>query len=483
MWARPLLATDLYFFMAPLALMWLAFWTLYAPAIMTSDSTDQWHMGHTMQLADYHPVLHTLTMRLLTLAWDSPASVALAQIVLLSACIAYALTLALRAGAPRWAVGLAFLSALCSPRNMTISITLWKDVWYTLAVFCFSILLAHGALSKRFVSKPVYWALAGMLLGLIPLYRHNGLLILLGFIPLFPLGFWPMRWRVAGALVLALALYGGVKYGIYPRLKVVPLQSLAGFGPTRRILPLIHGDYPLTENEYEFLDRIQPFRGGWVYHPTMVCSSWMDQNFNLAFVKDHFVEYQRIDRSLMMRYPLLHLRAYLRTNSFLFWPPQHGNDLINCYALNIYDGNQDGLKTTPLINGPQPLVERLLGYTVHRYFNWFFWRPAIHLWIVLAAMVVLVRRTGRTRLLIAFMPAALNTLSLFLAAPSQDQRYQFPLTIATGFFCCLALLRPSSARVAGPAEDNQEDGRQARPSAAEPAAPRPAEAVPTFAGE
>ena len=72
--------------------------------------------------------------------------------------------------------------------------------------------------------------------------------------------------------------------------------------------------------------------------------------------------------------------------------------------------------------------------------SWLIWRPGFDFWLVVLAATVLLWRTRDPRMLLPFCPVALNTLGLFLATASQNTRFQFPLTFATGFLICLAFL-------------------------------------------
>ena len=51
---------------------------------MTCDSTIQWAQIHSNQYNDWHPVVHTWFLKLITQVWDYPAAIAIAQILMMS---------------------------------------------------------------------------------------------------------------------------------------------------------------------------------------------------------------------------------------------------------------------------------------------------------------------------------------------------------------------------------------------------------------
>jgi hypothetical protein len=125
---------------------------------------------------------------------------------------------------------------------------------------------------------------------------------------------------------------------------------------------------------------------------------------------------------------------------------------METYFLGI-TRNDLGLWNTQLFLELPDQLRALLAATAKPGLNWLFWRPALPLYIILIACVVLCIRQRNLAWSIVYLPFLLNTGTIALAAISQACRYQFPLTFAAAFLVGLAFLprtSHTSASEAGP---------------------------------
>ena len=426
----------LFFF--PLLFMWLFFWACFYPGCMSPDSTDQWDQIHTMNIQDAHPAFHTLTLKVLTLLWDSPAVVSLTQVILMSLCMAYAFSLLRRAGVARLPVFIAFLCVLVSPRNGCMVITLWKDILFTIVVALFTMLICYQLLNSARPRRLLDWALLGLLLGIMPLYRHNGLAILAGMIVMLPL-FFCHSWRhVLICLLLACGLYTGVKKVVYPYFKVLPLMNIEHWYYATRITGLFYADAPMSEEEYKFLDNLRTLESKWPYNP-LTTEVVFGPLFNNGFGRTNFQILHDMDHVFWLRYPLIYTRQYFRAMAYIWLPPQPGNDKMSPFCAGI-SSNQYNIKLTPLLPRISEQLQQQLWSSNNRSLNWLIWRPAIHVYLMILAIVIMLWRTRNPRFLIIFFPVIGNLLSILLAGLSQDHRYVYPSALLSSFFLCLALI-------------------------------------------
>ncbi|MFH1743425.1 MAG: hypothetical protein ABIH23_30850 [bacterium] len=432
---KPFLA----FFLLPVVL-WLFWLACFFPAAMSPDSHWQWAEAQRMRIGDLHPAFHTLTIKVISLVWDSPTAVACVQILLLALALSLGLTLLLRAGISLRLIILVFLLALISPRNGNYAVVIWKDIFYTIVICLFTIMLARALLDKTQRNSIGFWILVGVLLGLTPLYRHNGIIVLLGIPPLLPLFFWPSRKRVFLAIGTGLILFCGVKYGLYPFLSVSRVPSWAVYWNSAKIAALLHQDVPFSQEEYEFLNQVRALDDKWDYHRASASKTIFSPSFNYSFASDHIGNYNDIHLSLILRYPILILRHVLQSTSSLYWLPTPGyRDLsVISWLARGDSGAEHGF--SKIFRNPRISLERLVSVTEKDPWVWLFWRPALPLYLVLFSACVVVWRTREVRFLIVYLPVCLNTVSLVLGALAQDVRYQFPLTFTSGFLVCLAFL-------------------------------------------
>ena len=102
----------------------LAFW----PGLMSANSLDQWGQVLSGRYNDHHPAFHSFIIWLLTRLAETPAVVALAQIVALALVAGAVLAFIESLGvAPVWVWAASILFAV-SPVNGTMVNTLWKDL-------------------------------------------------------------------------------------------------------------------------------------------------------------------------------------------------------------------------------------------------------------------------------------------------------------------------------------------------------------------
>ena len=175
--AEPLVRSKTWFMYAlPMALVWgLSLLTLY-PAIMTSDSLEQWGQAVSGRFSDWHPAIYALTMRPFAALELSPAWVALTQLVLIALLAAHGIELLRRYGLPRWGGwGLALLFAF-APANLFLPITIWKDIPFAISLFGMYLIGLEIALTGgASIRQGKRWVWLGIAAVGTALYRHNGL--------------------------------------------------------------------------------------------------------------------------------------------------------------------------------------------------------------------------------------------------------------------------------------------------------------------
>ena len=80
-----------------------------------------------------------------------------------------------------------------------------------------------------------------------------------------------------------------------------------------------------------------------------------------------------------------------------------------------------------------PRLRHLLGKIIYRSgypaWDWFFWRPALALYLLFFAVVVGSARRHDWHLAGLLGPVWFNTLGLALILPAQDARYQYPVVL------------------------------------------------------
>lgn len=152
----------------------LASWwcAVFYPAIMSFDSVLHWRDAGSGHLEDWHPIAVTLLVRLARETVDTPAFLAFVQSVLFWFGLLMVIGRACRPGPV-----FLFLSLLIAahPYLGSTSVTIWKDVYMTIALL-FGLLLLDSArrrfdADKRFSAAPLAGAWAALSLAI--MFRHN----------------------------------------------------------------------------------------------------------------------------------------------------------------------------------------------------------------------------------------------------------------------------------------------------------------------
>jgi hypothetical protein len=192
----------------------------------------------------YQPPLHTLTNWLITRLWLSPTAVAVAQIVALALALCLVLWGCARLGAPariRWttAIWLALV-----PANGFLTVTLWKDVPYT---------VAHAllvALSLRLVveqgealGRMRFLVALVATLGAVALYRHNGAPVVAGYLVwlVSVVGHSERRRAIGVAVATVLAIVRAAIRVAEPRTALVVHAAHAPECAADHVGPAMHG--------------------------------------------------------------------------------------------------------------------------------------------------------------------------------------------------------------------------------------------------
>jgi hypothetical protein len=203
-------------FALPMIALWSIYLLAYWPGMMSADSLDQWGQALSGQFIDHHPAFHTFTIWLLTRLVETPAAVALAQIVALAlvtgAILAHIESLGV---ASHWVWAACLLFAL-TPVNGTMVVTLWKDIPYATVMLALTYLIFRLAQSRgKWIESTTNWLALGVIAALAGLFRHNGLLAVLATFPVLLVALRRYWKQLVYAFGLSMVLYFGITGPVY----------------------------------------------------------------------------------------------------------------------------------------------------------------------------------------------------------------------------------------------------------------------------
>lgn len=425
-----------YWYALPCVIIWSFTLLVFWPGLMSADSVDQWGQMLSGRYYNYHPAFHTLTMRVLTLLWLSPAAVALAQIAALA--LAFGLTLHELAllGVNRWVQ--AFLTVLfaLSPVNNLMVITLWKDIPYAIAMlFVFWALLRVWRTDGAWLRSWRALATIGAALAALALYRHNGAPTALLILPAFLLVGRQAHWRQIAAIGgIALALVLIVRVGMYRVLDVAPVpQWFARQVQIHQMGAFVVHSKHLDSSDRVIFERLLPFDQWRNRYSCYGLNSLLyhEPKPDVRFFDAHVREFTTLWVRLALRDPITLMRHQVCLTTLIWRVTQPEDGYL--YAWNrelIWKGGGDlGLAPSSFFPEFQKAITQWLMELERPDWIWIVWRPALYLYLTLFCVAALCVRHRSWRLVGLALPVLAQSLIWMLLLTVQDFRFQYPAYI------------------------------------------------------
>ncbi len=408
----------------------LVWWVGWFPGFMSSDSIDQLGQADRFDFFNFHPISHTFSLWLATRVWDHPGAITLLQVLLLAGLLGLVARRLTQIGVPWWlAVAAAWITAAL-PMVAATTITIWKDVPYTLAmIWAFTELLLMARDRKAFWSGVAGPMRLGLSLGLMWALRGNGAITVLLLTVALVVAF-RQQWRsllVSSAAILgvglvmpALLLWALPSHPtaiepaevFIPDVASVVVHDLDWFDAADRELLEAMGPIAVWQSQYDCTDST-PL----VFHP----------EFSTAVARD-----DKSYRSLVVRTALSHIPTVaghrVCAASYLLWPVQPADAFLHRPPFDI-PPNTLGIARTPI-------SDRAFDFTLAQYqwaerqgVVWLTWRPALVILAGIATYLGIAFRSSLRPLLWGGALMAAQLLNVALTTPAQEFRYAFGIYV------------------------------------------------------
>ncbi len=429
----------------PTILIWSIYLIAYWPGIMTNDSNDQWNQVFTGNFNDWHPAFHTINLWLLTRVWASPAIVVFAQITVTSLVIAWGIIELRKNGASTWA-GRATVILFCLlPVYPQMTITLLKDVAYSVSILALSILALKIVFSQgTWLTTKSAWAKLGIVSALVALYRHNGPPVAFGFLLIAGI-YYRSYWKpLLKGLILGVALFVLVTGPIYEYFKVVKakedmIKDVAFFGVAAHVVndPTIR----LDKNNH-YLTKIMPLKGWRLYdcHSAtfLIYSSWYHTPLFDQYkdrLPNSYIELTKenpsvtLDHILCITSYLWRIKGetgkyYVSTLIYQGVTKEHQEQIIRIYGYNL----QYFSATIPHTTIPK--VHDFINSATASIYNrtsGMLWRPALFLYLMLFAIIIYSIKVRSFAMSLLAVPSLIQTGIMFVLSLNSELRYQYPI--------------------------------------------------------
>ena len=194
------------------------------PGGVSYDAANQWWQAHSGEYNNWHPVFHTLLIRLCTLVIDRYPFVVLVQCVAFAVAFAYLSVTLHQTGVPAWLVVVIHVFVHLTPLVRNTLMFVWKDnaMCIGTVILCaqtIRMLASHGQWLRKWPNAVCF----GLVLAFTTLVRHNAILFTLPLAVIALCSFAGVRRMAALSLAVMFAgmlLVRGPLYGsldvIYP---------------------------------------------------------------------------------------------------------------------------------------------------------------------------------------------------------------------------------------------------------------------------
>lgn len=437
------------FVFSSIALIDLAYlFLLEYPGSLSVDSIDQIAQMHSGQYINGHPVWHTwLIQAILSVGYflfsDINKAVALFSVCQLcfgAFCFAYAITTLYQSRIPKWCILVCYLLYALSPYNIALSVTMWKDIPFSLAIFLF--ITAFYRILKGFgKSRRIDYVLFVLASVLTCLMRTNGILVF----ALTLLCFVPFLWKRNKKLLLMMAVVLLVAFILCgPFLTACNVQGTDFVEtlslPLQQISRVIVEGHALTPEEEALISRVLDIKEipelyqGWLADP--IKSELREHD--TAYLEAHLADYAALWLKLGLRHPMSYFRAWI-DQTVGYW---NGGYPYYQYAEIVQD-NPFGIHKT-IRSGLLFRVKFQLFWLVrmHPMFE-LLNSIGLHVWILLLCLLLNLRHKRFASLLT--IPPLLVIAGLLIGTPvAYEFRYAYPVFLSLPLIAPLTLFREAS---------------------------------------
>ena len=406
----------------------------------SNDTKDQWQQVQSLILSDWHPVAHTMLIWAATRIYNNYAFVVLCQCFCFSLVCGYFVSVMKNIGMPDKFVwgGVAFVA--CNPATLVLTQVLWKDTAFAIFCLLFALYLVqiHVSDGSWLDAASHQLLLLLSILGM-SLMRHNGVLIPVPFLVLFPFAYGRM-WRQWACVVLlfplSLCLIKGPLYDHVLRVRKPDNKISQSYVETIGVPMSMMGAALAWHPEQvpveakQFLNRIAS-DADWSRDSkygdfnTIKFAKRVELNSALETVPP--LQFLKLFADVVKAVPRSSIKGFIGVTR-VAWQP------VGNTAWSIYLGGVGGFKTL------RDDINYLVAVSSAPLLSWIFWSPGAYQLVLLVLMVSRFRVIGAKALLLVapFVTYDLGTM-LLLCGPDYRFFYFYGLVfvpIALALLSC-----------------------------------------------
>jgi len=407
------------------------------PANLSPDSINQWNQATGVwPLNDWHPVIHTMLIRLSLVFYESPFSLILIQSLVTSAIYASTFVyLRKTCLSSKILYIFAILIALAPPNGFHMA-TFWKDVGFSVAMLGLAVILGKISLNEK---KPTIQERLLLIFAIFCVvgFRHDGIVpatigaVLAGCL------YFKRIWRFLPLVGIIAVVF--LRSTVYPAIGIEPTPAiLSNSMPLHAIASVFYREGDIGERYREILTEHIPV-DKWVedYNPfTPNPLGFPTTQPAIGFVVSEHVDSVTIVRAyidVFVRNPLQIIRHHL-SNSDIRWAVFQSNDPQAFNYVHFVNRNHDNFGFAQNHN-QMPRLESILVATFRLTLgNILLWRTGV--WVILSALLLYTMwLRGLFRYTVMALPLASSVMAGVIFNGSSDYRYTYSV-----FLCFPAIL-------------------------------------------
>ena len=302
---------------------WIPYFLALFPAILTSDSVDQFsHVVNGFKIvSDHHPVAHTLFVGIIYRfgfwLFHKPmlatACVSLVQMLIMSCIFSYLILFLHKKNVSRKILIFILLYFSLSPIHGYYSVTMWKDILFGGFFLLFTLKLIELDESKSFKIINMF---SFILISLLVLFfRNNALYVYLFSIPFLLFIYKDKFVKVVLCFVISLSCYFVVKGPIFAHFKINKSASSEYIAiPLQQIGRMTYKFVEFTDNERSMINDLLPIETmSDAYHPMTVDSIKFHREYHREVFDSNKSKYFKLWLQLVVKHPSIAVESYLNS--------------------------------------------------------------------------------------------------------------------------------------------------------------------------
>ena len=428
----------------PMIIIWGTSLLIFWPGMMSTDSIDQWGQALNGEMTNWHSIFHTFLISLLIRVWDSPAFIAIIQILALSIVFARGIGILQRYGAPKGILWVITLIFAFFPPNIILAITLWKDVAYAIALLALFLCILQIALSKaKWLDERYSWVKLSLATFSTAVFRHNGAAVAFGCLVILLLLLQSHRKQLIHSLLTTILLWVCVQVvGNWLSQSSQTSFSQSNLISLSQIAAHVEAGTELENQDRDYLDTVMSLTD-WDYDCCYIGTISYNKEFNRDLFLSNTDNNFKIARSLFLRDPQVNIHHQICASNIIWNFVDIRCGFKSMHAFNNFkngkeswiESNTYGLEERSYLPGLiSPYTNFLDRLGFFSGYPLLLLRPAFYFYISLFLIIAGSIRQRSTNLLALLAPVLMQTLILAVIIFAPSFRYQYGICLI-GLFC------------------------------------------------